>query len=308
VDTLTFEDFHLFSCQAVLFTPDEEVSSAKLLKGLLPQTRWAERFDADPVALPSPAAVVSVGPGIGTPREIPKIILQSKEPGIWRCQIASERINFYWQKQRSETPETTLVEFFSEASSFLCEYREFLRARVGRLAAILMRYAPHSSPGLFLAQHFCKDQLLEKPFDRPIDFELHAHKRYTLTGKFSINSWVRNKTGQLLASGERTSVLFVEQDLNTLSEETQKRDFTNEEIQDFFSTAATELYVWHTKMWIWKAAKMAGAACPTLKWQDRKTVGRAVPAIKLARLQHNSRSWCTAHIDTILQLYYPKRG
>jgi NtrC-family two-component system response regulator AlgB len=56
------------------------------------------------------------------------------------------------------------------------------------------------------------------------------------------------------------------------------------------------LYVWHTKMWIWKAAKMAGAACPTLKWQDRKTVGRAVPAIKLARLQHNSRSWCTAHI------------
>jgi adenylate cyclase len=41
---------------------------------------------------------------------------------------------------------------------------------------------------------------------------------------------------------------------------------------------------------------MAGAACPTLKWQDRKTVGRAVPAIKLARLQHNSRSWCTAHI------------
>jgi tetratricopeptide (TPR) repeat protein len=60
--------------------------------------------------------------------------------------------------------------------------------------------------------------------------------------------------------------------------------------------AYTDLYVWHTKMWIWKAAKMAGAACPTLKWQDRKTVGRAVPAIKLARLQHNSRSWCTAHI------------
>jgi hypothetical protein len=62
------------------------------------------------------------------------------------------------------------------------------------------------------------------------------------------------------------------------------------------------LYVWHTKMWIWKAAKMAGAACPTLKWQDRKTVGRAVPAIKLARLQHNSRSWCTAHIAVLNQL------
>jgi hypothetical protein len=63
------------------------------------------------------------------------------------------------------------------------------------------------------------------------------------------------------------------------------------------------LYVWHTKMWIWKAAKMAGAACPTLKWQDRKTVGRAVPAIKLARLQHNSRSWCTAHIDVATRFY-----
>jgi hypothetical protein len=73
------------------------------------------------------------------------------------------------------------------------------------------------------------------------------------------------------------------------------------------------LYVWHTKMWIWKAAKMAGAACPTLKWQDRKTVGRAVPAIKLARLQHNSRSWCTAHIgpqvtDLDATIALPPRG
>jgi hypothetical protein len=35
---------------------------------------------------------------------------------------------------------------------------------------------------------------------------------------------------------------------------------------------------------------------PYPEMADRKTVGRAVPAIKLARLQHNSRSWCTAHI------------
>jgi hypothetical protein len=73
-------------------------------------------------------------------------------------------------------------------------------------------------------------------------------------------------------------------------------------VSDQLSIPNTQhLYVWHTKMWIWKAAKMAGAACPTLKWQDRKTVGRAVPAIKLARLQHNSRSWCTAHIAPSIQ-------
>jgi adenylate cyclase len=32
-----------------------------------------------------------------------------------------------------------------------------------------------------------------------------------------------------------------------------------------------------------------------------------VPAIKLARLQHNSRSWCTAHIEQSIALYDPQQ-
>ncbi len=62
MNALTFEDFRLASYQATLFTPDEEVSSVKLVKGLLPQ--WVERFDADPIAVPAME---------GIPREVPRL-------------------------------------------------------------------------------------------------------------------------------------------------------------------------------------------------------------------------------------------
>ena len=78
MDVLTFEDFHLASYQASLFTPDEEVSSVKLVKGLLSQ--WAERFDADPIIIPTTEG--------GIPREVPRVVLQSKSKD-WRCEIAS---------------------------------------------------------------------------------------------------------------------------------------------------------------------------------------------------------------------------
>ena len=103
MDMLTLKDFRLASCQATLFTPDEEVSSVKLLKGLLPQ--WAQRFDADPVSVPAVE---------GIPREVPRVTFRSTS-GAWQCNIASARIDLFWRKPRIETPEPTLAQFFTEA-------------------------------------------------------------------------------------------------------------------------------------------------------------------------------------------------
>lgn len=185
MNVLTFEDFRLASYQATLFTPDEEVSSVKLIKGLLP--RWTERFDAEPTIVPAME---------GIPREVPRLILQSKSED-WRCEIASARINLFWRKPKADAPEPTLAQFFAEATRLLNEYREFLGARVGRIAAVLKRYAQHPSPGLFLAKHFCRESWLTRPLNRPEHFELHAHKRFSLAGRFDVNSWVRSKTGKL---------------------------------------------------------------------------------------------------------------
>ena len=126
---LAAKDFHVASCQATLFTPEEAVSAVKLIKGLLPS--WVSRFDQEPMVLPFGGEV---------PREIPRLILQSKD-GARRCEIASERINLLWRKVSPDAPEPTLAEFYGDASLQLVEYQQFLGARVGRIAAVINRYA-----------------------------------------------------------------------------------------------------------------------------------------------------------------------
>src|SRR5439155_26554583 len=81
VSDLAATDFHVASCQATLFTPEEAVSAVKLIKGLLPS--WVSRFDQEPMVLPFGGEV---------PRAIPRSILQSTD-GARRCAIASELIN-----------------------------------------------------------------------------------------------------------------------------------------------------------------------------------------------------------------------
>jgi len=231
VDTLTLKDFRLASCQATLFTPDEEVSTAKLVKGLLPS--WVELFDAEPTSVPTLQ---------GLPREVPRLTLESKS-GAWRCEIASARINLFWRQPKADAPEQTLTQFFSKATTLLNEYRDFLGARVGRLAAVLNRYAQHPSPGLFLARHFCQERWLTGSLNRPENFELHAHKRFSLSGRFLVNSWVRSKTGRLSSGEENQPIVLVEQDLNTLSEEIETQAFSKEDIDRFFSSTVTEFDV-----------------------------------------------------------------
>jgi hypothetical protein len=225
---LAVKDFLLGVCQATLFTPDEEVSSSKLLKTLIP--KWIERFDADPVLLPHEA---------GLPREIPRIVLKSRT-GAWRCDVASARINILWQRPKSDVSSPSLGSFYSEATELLNNYCRVLECRVDRVAAVVHRYATHEAPGIYLAKHFCKDSWLDKPLNRPENFELHAHKHFMLGGRFEVNSWVRNKTGKLSYQNTQHSVVLVEQDLNTLSEVAESRSFAQDEIAEFFSLVVKE--------------------------------------------------------------------
>ena len=212
--------------QATLWTPEAEVSGAKLLMQLVP--RWQSRFDSEPVVLPTAS---------GLPRDLPRLILQQQR-GEWRCEVSAERINVYWQKTKPDSTQPT--KFALEAAELFDEYIRFLGARVGRMAAVLTRYAPHPSPALFLARHFCDARWAKAPFNRPENFELHAHKTFTLAKRFSVNSWVRNKTGFAATEGGQVGVVLVEQDLNTLFEEIGERSFTPSDVREFFSAAHAE--------------------------------------------------------------------
>jgi hypothetical protein len=234
-DELVVRMFRLASCQATLFTPDAEISTTKLLDGLV--HRWKGRFDADPVIVPA---------NEDNPREDPQMILGSTS-GNWRCEIASMRINLFWRRTNTTTAEPTLFEFYAEATRMLNEYREFLNARVGRMAAGVNRFVEHATPGLFLARHFCKDRWSAAPLNRPENFELHAHKRYRLAGEFEVNSWVRNRTGTV--SGEPPHpIVSVEQELDTLAEDSDRRRFSAEEIARFFGECS---YVFDSILWLY---------------------------------------------------------
>ncbi len=216
------------SCQAVLFTPDEGVSIRKFLETLA--KNWSKRFDYDPIVLPVADTA---------PRELPRVLLRSKVAD-WRCQIGPARLDVFWQKTGPDVASPSSSEFLQEASDLVSEYKRVFDVRAARLATIIARYVDHEFPGQFLARHFCQDRWLKAPLNRLESFELHARKAYMFAELCTVNSWVRNKTG-LLPTENNKPIVIVEQDLNTLAEETGDRAFSEEQIRQFFSAASTEL-------------------------------------------------------------------
>ena len=224
---LSPKDFELAAAQAVVFTPDGELSTAVVLRDLLP--RWGSHFDADPTLLPSVP---------GMPPEVPRALLQNRD-GTLRCELAAGRAGFHFNRAVGAAP-PSIQDAFEFLIRFACEYMEVSGRRVARLAALVSRLATHESPGLFLARHFCQERWLTKPLNRPENLELHAHKRFAM-GEFAVNSWVRNKTGFLgTPTGTNEPIVIVEQDLNTLIEDAPTRRFSTADARQFYSLAVKE--------------------------------------------------------------------
>ena len=225
VRTLTYRDFSIASVQVVVYTPDEQISGVKLSKQLLPL--WSSRFDGQPVVLPIDDIA---------PPEVPRVILSSKS-GQWRCQISSKRFEVIWQRLANDSSSPPM----SAAVRIANEYREFLRARIGRLALVITSIAEHEEPGKFLARHFCRDEWLTAPFNRPAQFELHAHKIFSLSDDLRVNSWVRNRVAAIARGQSSRPIVAVEQDLNTLVDEEPTRDFRRSDIGEYFRAASSQM-------------------------------------------------------------------
>ena len=230
MEELTASSFELASCQATIFTPDGDLAVSKVMKDLYPSL--AALFDGEPTILPPIPE--------GAPLEIPRIILESTSHE-WRCDFSRGRVNVYWRRPKSTGAGLALGDFFGKAVEILLQYAAQLSPRIARLAALATRFSVQEKPGLFLARHFCKDRWDKAPLNRPENFELHAHKKFTLSGDLTVNSWARSKTGKLSGDGDEKLIVLFEQDLNTLAEETSERDFCEAEIKRFFGAVATEL-------------------------------------------------------------------
>lgn len=189
-------------------------------------SNFADSFNGDTVAIPIPG---------DAPKEIPRIILHSAD-GKFKLEIAESRVNFFRYRQDGDV-KVDIDQILNLYSRILREYKDCTQATIGRLALVVVKFLEQEDPGLVLASHFCKDKWIIEPFDRPENFEIHSHRKYTLEG-FNVNSWVRCKTERLARDNE--PIILVTQDINTLAEEWEKRNFSFEQVEAFLEIAYKE--------------------------------------------------------------------
>lgn len=228
---LSHRDFAIVLAQAVVFTPGGQVAMPRILIGLL--ERWADLFDGEPVSLPN-----------NTPLEFPRIVLSSLDEQV-SLEISGIRAAFTWRKKDGQQA-LDVEKFVRQSREVLDFYLEMAPAMAGRLALILHRVALNEEPAKTLAKHFCRERWLIAPLNRPETFELHAHKSFQLSDEFKVNSWIRCKSGDISTQPTDPSaslvqpVVFVEQDINTLSEIAGDIVFNSQQIQSFLTSVFQE--------------------------------------------------------------------
>lgn len=225
------KNFRILSLQLTIYTPELLFNPNKILGNLM--SKFFDIFDGNTTVLPVPKDV---------PKDIPRLILTSSDERI-RLDISEARVNLVRYRDENDT----LIDkdnFWSLCSEVYNEYMASTSAKVNRIAFVSIKFLEDGSPGLTLAQSFCKDNLLKEPFNRPENFEIHSHKAYTLES-FKVNSWVRCKSGVLKT--DKTPIILVEQDINTISDETENNEFSIEDIAKFGSLVDAEQEIILTK-------------------------------------------------------------
>lgn len=228
MDVIDVRSFLPTVYQATIFTPDMDFATAKVMSKFYP--RCADTFDGDPEGVPNMPAF---------PPEVPRLILKNQEDTI-KLEVAAARVNYFERLKKHDDPTINIERFYENAAGILSLFKDILDCRIGRLAAVRTLYAKQDDPGMFLARHFCKDTWDEAPLNRPENFELHAHKVYQLPEKFTVNSWVRSKTGNLREGDTETRIVLIEQDLNTLTEEMKDNSFNPDDLSTFFKQVISE--------------------------------------------------------------------
>lgn len=216
---LNCDSFEPTEFQAVVYTPGLSLATAKVLSALSSDPESGGVFNGDPIVLPnfSGAAV-----------DVPRLVLQSSS-GEYRLQVGPARADIFWQRK---TEQLRLPEFLDRvAAAVLTRYLEITGATVDRLAVVSKKVANEDQPARSLAVHFCRDEWIRGPLNRPEQFELHAHKVFRLSGLFDVNSWFRCKTASLAPTSGGRGVKVI-QDFNTLAD--ADNEFTINQIMEFF--------------------------------------------------------------------------
>lgn len=220
-------DLNIAIAQLVIYTPDVSAFSApKALAVIL--GKYSHQYDGSVQALPLPEEI---------PPEVPRVILQSKD-ATYRLDVSPLRVTSYYS-MRDDKTQAEPEDILSNSIEVLKHYVEGMEAQVDRLALVLTRVCKAENPAKLIVERFCKPELQSTIFNKSENFEIHNHQRIEIQG-FSVNSWMRCKTGALIINNVPFPGVIVEQDLNTLVEELKQRRFKPEEIKKYFQVASAE--------------------------------------------------------------------
>ena len=215
---------------ATIFTYNYNLSINNLLAKFFPDN--SADFDGDPIIPDFPD-------GFPIPQEIPRITLVNKNKNL-RLEISPNRSSIIYTPLDIFEQNMKSSDFYNFSIDTFLKLLDFLRTKVYRIGTVVHRISIMDDPGIFLSRHFCQNKWLTQPLNRPESFELSAHKVFLLGEKFTVNSWVRNKTGNLTTENDHKRVIVVEQDLNTVLNQNENKEFTNEEIDTFFNLSCSE--------------------------------------------------------------------
>lgn len=191
---------------------------------------WSMIYDGEPIFLPLPPTA---------PSELPGAILTSRDQSL-SIELARTRINLYWKRLESNKDASiNISDIYSQFSDRIATIAEKNKVVIGRLAALRVSMANDPAPGKVLSKHFCREEILNGPLNRLEGFELHAHKVYELYQAQNVNSWIRIKTSG--SPGPNYEHIFVEQDINTLAEEVNIKNFDRVNISQFFKETSDQL-------------------------------------------------------------------
>ena len=191
---------------------------------------WSTIYDGDPISLPSSQL---------TPPEFPTTILQKRDQSLG-IEMARTKINLYWKRSESDKDASiNISDLYSQFADRIATIAEKNKVVIGRLAALRMSMGNEPTPGRVLSKQFCREEFLNGPLKQVEGFELHAHKVFELYEAQNVNSWVRIKTSG--SPGPDYEHIFVEQDMNTLAEEINIRNFDKANIMRFFHEASEQL-------------------------------------------------------------------
>ena len=215
-------DSQLERVQASAFTGRTELRPQSVLREAL--TGLSHVYDGETMSIPLPE---DVPPGVVS------VTLTSRDRAQ-QIEVSRNRVNVIWLPRLSPSPPLTDM-LTTMASRLAMVIKE---EKIGRVGMIVARAKRVEDPGIELSRQFAQDRWLERPLNRPEGFELHAHKKFLLLPNLTVNSWMRVRTAKS-GPAEYDHVL-VEQDINTLTEEQDERQFEATDLQEIATRTAEE--------------------------------------------------------------------